>query len=279
MTMVRRASYRHGLKSAQQHIEDAQRLSEELGGTDTDVKAYFFGLQGEVLRSVLDDYENKYGKGKREYAEQILPLWRSGGRKMSGLVAERLYNLLPPRMPLAAKYDMVRTLWMKASPRSHASFVLGPDCDPTVACREIESQLLGVVTQYRIPDPLEKRFAWLASGDVATRQELLNHFLDEEKALIASDARSRTQIVLDHFRHNGRWSERIRLEYRIGNHTIELFFDPRAGGIQRGRPNNPAPTHPTQPDSTPGLNDGCLVLVAALAIALSFARFLNNLLR
>jgi hypothetical protein len=264
---------------ALRHIEEARRLSEELGGTDSDVKAYFFGLEGGGLRSVLDEYERNCGKSKREYAEQILPRWRSGDTKMSGLVAERLFNILPPKMPLAAKYSLVRTLWKKYSPRSHASFVLGPDCDPVVASQEIERQLLEAVTQYRIPDPLEKRFGWLSSGDVAIRQELLNHFLEEEKALIASDARGRTQIILDHFRHNGCWTERISQEYRIGDHSLELFFDPRARGIHKSSPASSTPPDLTKPNPTPGQKSGCLVMMAVLTAGLPLAVFLIGSLR
>ena len=98
------------------------------------------------------------------------------------LVAERLFFLLPPRMPLPTKYEMVQTLWAKYGPRSDTAFVIGPDCDPTLASDEIERHLLDHVTHYSIPDQLEKRFTWLSSGDVAIRQQLLNHFLDERTA-------------------------------------------------------------------------------------------------
>lgn len=46
-----------GHERARQHIEDARRLSAELGGTDKDVKEYFFSLPPHSLRLILDAYE------------------------------------------------------------------------------------------------------------------------------------------------------------------------------------------------------------------------------
>ena len=40
----------------------------------------------------------------------IIPKWRTGRVQMSGMVAERLFNLLPPRMPLGVKYKLVEGL-------------------------------------------------------------------------------------------------------------------------------------------------------------------------
>ena len=246
-----------GLDAALEHIAAARRLSQLLGGTDSDVKKYFFGLSDKDLIAVLDEYELKYGKSKRVYAENTLPLWRTGHKQMSGLVAERLFNLLPPQMPVDIKYEMVRKIWEKYSPSSDVAFLIGPDCDPSIASQEIERQLLDNVTKCKIPEPLENRFNWLSSGDVAIRQMLLNHFLDEERNLIAADARTRTHIILKHFEQKGQWTETIRQEYIIGKHKLELFFDSRASGIQKGRP---VPT--SQPQSS-----GCVVVVGAILTA------------
>src|SRR5687767_12306685 len=93
-----------GIERARQHIAEAQALSAELGGTDEDVKQYFFTLSPEKLSLVLDAYQRKHGLERRVYAEQTLPRWRSGRVHMSGMVASRLYSLLPPLMPLEAKF-------------------------------------------------------------------------------------------------------------------------------------------------------------------------------
>lgn len=253
----------YGKERAKQHIEEARILSQLLGGTDVDVKKYFFSLPDAELKNVLDEYEKQYGASKREYAEQAFPEWRRGRKQMSGLVAERLFNLLPPRMPIATKYDMVRTIWEKYSPRSNIAFVIGPDCDPELIVKEIEQQLLSHVTRYKIPEAMENRFAWISSGDVAIRQQLLNHFLDEEKQLIATDARTRSQIILRHFEQKGQWTESAKQEYRIGNHKIELFFDIRASGIQMGHPAPDASSRYSQPTKKVAESTGCLLIAGA----------------
>jgi hypothetical protein len=65
---------------------------------------------------VLDKYEARYGKDKRDYAEQTIDKWKSGRVHMSGLVAGPLYSLLPPLMPLNDKYDLTRSLWKHVCP-------------------------------------------------------------------------------------------------------------------------------------------------------------------
>jgi len=109
----RHRSYDRGSEYALQHIREARNLSHELGGTDEDVKRYFFGLSSAELRPILDEYERENGKAAREYAETTIPQWRSGSRQMSGQNAARLFKLLPRFMHLNSKYDIVESLWEK----------------------------------------------------------------------------------------------------------------------------------------------------------------------
>ena len=62
-----------GHERALEHIREAQALSQELGGTDVDVKKYFFSLSAIQLKGILDKYEMQYGNSAREYAEKTLP--------------------------------------------------------------------------------------------------------------------------------------------------------------------------------------------------------------
>ena len=45
-----------GYRAAMRHIEEGKALSRELGGTDEDVKAYFFGLSRRELSEIFDEY-------------------------------------------------------------------------------------------------------------------------------------------------------------------------------------------------------------------------------
>jgi hypothetical protein len=100
-------AYSRGSEAARRHIEEAKRFSNEIGGIDDDVKKYFFRLTPTQLEPILDEYGQIHGLSARDYAEKTIAKWSSGRTHMSGMVAARLFNLLPPRMPLSEKYDLV----------------------------------------------------------------------------------------------------------------------------------------------------------------------------
>ena len=164
------------LERARQHIEEAKELSRELGGTDKDVKEYFFSLSAPELQPILDEYEKLHGVEAREYAAKTLPRWRSGRTKMSGLVAGRLFALLPSRMPLHKKYALVKTLWKSKCPSSDAEFYVGPDAEIHEVCAAVRGRLNEVVAAYRIPDVIVSQFRWLAQNDVDLQEQLHNYF-------------------------------------------------------------------------------------------------------
>ena len=80
------ARYSSGQERARQHIEEFHAFESELGGSVTDVQQYFFDLPRNQLKKILVTYREKYGDDPANYAEETLPKWRSGKRRMSGLV-------------------------------------------------------------------------------------------------------------------------------------------------------------------------------------------------
>ena len=175
---------------------------------------------------------------------------------MSGLVAGRLFNLLPPSMPLDTKYGMVKTLWEKYCPKSHRCVVVGPDATEEAVSAFVEAYLLESVLAYKIPDPLERRFRWLSAGDVNIYQQLLNHFLDIEKQLVIDGARQQIPMLLKHLRENGDITRGLTKHIEIGKHDLELGFDPRATGVKNQEAVFRRPA-----------KSGCLVLVAVCLMA------------
>jgi len=219
-----RKRYSPAYEAAKKHIAEARALSQFVGGTDVDVKRYFFSLKPEELTAVLDEYAKRYGRRAREYAETAIPKWRSRSTKMSGTVAERLYALLPPGMPLSVKYDMVRTLWTIHGPSSSTRLVVGTHCPLNEIVSRVQETLSEKVSHYTIPPQLQGRFAWLAAGDVSVAQELLNHFLDEEKALVVADAKERIPVLLRGANINSDVIARVTQRYEVGRHAIDLVF-------------------------------------------------------
>lgn len=219
-------------EAARRHIEDYHRLVGELGGTVEDVKQYLFALTPQQLQRILQDYEAKHGAQKRSYAEKTVEKWRSGKVHMSGTVAERLFSLLPPRMPLPIKYRLIENLWNHVGPKSKKTLRVGLDASIEQALAAISSHIDDVVVHFRIPDNLERRFNWLAAGDSHVKQDLLNHLRSMEKALVVDGARARLPVMLDHLRSEaGRQTHRVADVLKIGNHELELLIDKNASGV------------------------------------------------
>jgi hypothetical protein len=226
-----------GHEMARQHIEDARRLTAELGGTDKDVKEYFFALSPRSLSIILDAYERQYGAGPRAYAQSTINRWRTGAVQMSGTVAERLFRLLPPRMPLREKYQLVENLWTHVGPKSRKVLRVGLDANIEQIIEVVRNHMNDVVVRFMIPASLEKRFEWLSAGDSRTKQELLNHFLEHEKAFVVEGARQRIPVLIEHLGSGrGANTHRAAEVLKIGNHELDVSFDRSATGVRLEEP-------------------------------------------
>lgn len=176
-------SYNAGYERAKQHIEDAKRLTYELGGTDTDVKKWFFSLNSSQRETIFKKYGQKYGEPKEEYARIAYPEWKSGKTKMSGLVAERLFNLLPPLMPVKDKYALVESLWNHVGPKKKVLIKAGVKASTMLVIDQVKKEVSKLTTEWAVPDQMTKRFKWLAQNDSAVYQQLLSYIKQREKEL------------------------------------------------------------------------------------------------
>jgi hypothetical protein len=227
-----RSTFDVGRERARQHIGEARRLSEELGGADEDVKQYFFSLEQAELRKILDSYESEYGRSAREYAEKTIGQWQSGSVTMSGMVASRLFKLLPPLMPLQTKYDLISNLWKKLGPHSKKTLRVGLKVEPEEIIKVVARHIDDMVVEYRIPVSLEERFKWLAAGDSYVKQDLLNYLRQREKSIVVEGARAQLPVLLAHLRgEQGRHTRRLAQILKIGNHELELMLDRNALGV------------------------------------------------
>jgi hypothetical protein len=220
-----------GREMAMQHIEDARLLTVELGGTDQDVKQYFFSLPDDRLARILQLYGERFGEKARDYAADTIPRWRTGSVKMSGTVAERLYSLLPPLMPLRDKYQLTESLWKHVGPKTHKTLKIGIDADPDQIVSVVRDHAAATVQAYYIGDSLAKRFNWLSAGDVHVRQQLLNHLLDLETRLAEEGVRTELPVLMDHMRKHGSVTTHLQRTIQIGGHRIDLQFTGIASGL------------------------------------------------
>ena len=232
-TYGRRYSRREsGRERAERHIREARELSAELGGTDQDVKEYFFGLSPQELTPILDEYGRRNGASAREYAELTIPKWESGQVQMSGMVASRLFRLLPPRMPLEAKYRLTKSLWTHVGPSSDKRVRVGNDATLGDVLAVASRHMADVAVHYTVPEALERRFAWLTARDVHLRQQILNRLQDEERELVVEAIRQQFPILQGHSSgHGGQYTQRLTQTVRVAKHTMELVFDHSLAGV------------------------------------------------
>jgi hypothetical protein len=203
---------------------------------DRDVKAYFLALSSEGLRPILTEYGRSYGAPAREYAERTIAEWRAGTVGMSGLVAERLFALLPPRMTPETKYKLVEELWRRTGPSSDRVLRVGLDATigdvASAAGRHIEE----VAVAYRIPPKLEKRFEWLSAGDASVKQQLLNALLELERAQVVEWIGMQMPVLLAHLKSDqGARTTRLAQIASIGKHRLEIVLDRSASGVRLER--------------------------------------------
>lgn len=234
-----RSASNPGWEAARKHIEEAEEFSEELGGHDKDVKEYFFSLSGSHLNKVMDEYGRQYGSDREAYARATLPKWKSGRTQMSGLVAKRLFSLLPELMPLDKKYELAGNLWKFFGPKSIHSYVVGPDTSVDEIESIVAARLAEVVLQYQVPDNLKRRFTWLSKGDVSLSERMLNHFRQQEKELVLEKLRSELPVLQRHMRESASFTKSMRQSLTIHKHTIDVWLDSSAGATIREGSLNP----------------------------------------
>jgi len=217
-----------GYERARKHIAEAEALSDELGGNDKDVKEFFFSLNGAELAKILAVYEQEYGKSPREYAESALPQWKSGRKKMSGLVASRLFSLLPKYMSITDKLSLAESLWKHIGPRSTRYIYIGKQATAEDVRSLVKSELDQLATSWTIPDQMKKRFDWLAGGDVGVEQRLLAHIVELERN---QSRQSATDLVTEFMqRYESQRSNSLALFRHIisvGNQKLQIEFSDR----------------------------------------------------
>ncbi len=264
-----------GAERAREHIEEARELSEELGGTDQIVKDYLFGLRGAKLNKLLAAYEREFGEKPREYAEATLPNWRSGKRQMSGLVARRLYGLLPPLMPINTKYSIAEGLWNHFGPSSSKLLRFGSDVTVDQLEAAVSEHITSVVQDYSIPDELSEQFEWLASNDVGVKQQILNYLRQVDRDAVVDQSRVRLEIMIEsYFGLHADIVQSYEETLKVGKHSLVLKPDRNFEGVAFEAPPKPA-TVIRNKELTSSTGQGCLLpLVGVVFILLITTAFM-----
>jgi hypothetical protein len=217
----------YGRARTARHIDEAASFSAEVGGSDRIVKDAFFSLSGKSREYLFEEYAGLYGGPARDYAIKTIPKWRSGGVRMSGMVAQRLFALMPPYLPIEQKHLIVETIWKRYGPRSRNFMYIGPDSTAGAVVAEIERYFTNLSVLYNIPANLESRFDWLSDNDVTLKQQLLNHFLNEQRKAAIQSAKLNVDMILAAMK-SADAGQILKLVHTVfvGNHQLELRADP-----------------------------------------------------
>jgi hypothetical protein len=181
---------------------------------------------------------------------------------MSGLVAGRLYALLPPRMPLEAKYKLTEALWQHVGPSSKKTLRVGIDTTVDAIVETAAKHIDDVVTSYKIPSDLERRFEWLSAGDVDIKQKLLNHLRSMEKELLVSALGQQLPVLLDHLKSSsGQLTHRLAQVAKVGKHELEILLDRNATGVRLEETMTRFTSQPARQTSQPAKRNRVAVFV------------------
>lgn len=102
---------RSGKEYAQQHIQEYRNLSKKLGPILDDVLDIFYSLNEKDREDLFNEYGKIYSLKAKEYAIEAFPLWKNKVRHMSGQTAERMINLIPPRLSFSERHGLVEKLY------------------------------------------------------------------------------------------------------------------------------------------------------------------------
>ena len=258
------------------HIEEAKELTKQLGGIDQDVKVWFFNLTGSTFNNIMQEYKELYGTKAYDYAVYTLPRWKSGQRQMSGMVAERLFNLIPKHMQLADKYKLVDSLWKFTTVSNKVLIRTNKETEINEIVVLLQKEVNRLDTNWEIPENLSNRFVWLAGDDSITYQKLLSYIVDQERKLITTMLPHQITELLN--RYQNEWSDTSNYfshTVDIGKHSVEVRITEDASELTVGK------WYAHVNRYTPVNGSGCLgvfalMLIIPTAIISTFFDILNK---
>lgn len=174
------SSYRPS--AAAQHVAARRALTSMFAGIDQDVEKIFLNLPSHHLEAVLLRYGKLHGEIPETYAREAYRLWKSGHRKMSGLVAERILNLVPMSLDAGTRFELVKKL-RAANLKKTSHYVSTTPQLWREAVVPLIRQVVESSTAFALSPEVTSRVQWLANGDTNAAQQLLAAAEEEEAAI------------------------------------------------------------------------------------------------
>ena len=101
---------------------------------------------------------------------------------MSGMVAERLLNLVPPLLDPAAKFELVRKIRAAYTKRCKRTIYCSPE-NLRSAVGPVVNQLVAQSSSLQLPPHVVARIRWLADGDTVEANKILTAVEEEEASI------------------------------------------------------------------------------------------------
>lgn len=195
------------------HVSKRRHLTHIFGGIDEDVERAFFALPSFELEALFMEYGSQYGNSAESYARRTYPQWKNGTTKLSGQTAQRLLELLPPRLSRQARYDLIAKLRKHYLKRAKEYVSTPPESWREHVIPAVE-KVIAASGAFKLPDELYEKATWLADGDTETVHRILQSIEQEE-------ARQRTAYLNAEFKRIEVFVVNVKNTQAV-SHTISI---------------------------------------------------------
>lgn len=199
--------------SAARRRAESDQFSKAIGGIDTEIEKIFLNLSYSQLEEVYRRYGRVHGKSALSYARKTYSGWKGGRVTMSGMVAERLLDLVPAVLDPDTRFELVKKVRAAQMPKVYQTV----KCEPGDWRSKVAPVVAGLLVRSQhaqIPQHVIDRVRWLADGDSTAAQQLLAAAEQEEAAI-------RLQYLEAEFKRIDFLLVNIEVKKTI-THTIEL---------------------------------------------------------
>ena len=214
----RHYSYDSGHQAAIRHIQAFRELERNLGPIVPDVKTAFLNLDKSDFNRLLSKYGELHGQSAQDYAQQTYPKWRCGQVKMSGTVAERLLNLLPPYLKFDHRYAMVEKLCNHHAKKQYRSVKINLK-KPETGLEELNQSIKNVLevsseSEKYLPPHVLNTINWLNDDDMVVSRQMLAEIDRKRNANSLSIAEKEFKNIMElvkNVKGEASFSQRIEL--------------------------------------------------------------------
>lgn len=186
-----------------------------VGGFDEDVLDKFYSLTPDQLARLFNIYSDEYGSGPAAYARKTFPEWQSGFKRPSAQTINRLLDSLPQVLNFDGKCELLRKLRERhRKPECHSIKVKTDDWKEQVV--PLVRAIIKKAYTANLPEVVEQRLTWLASGDMQAVRAILSHSQAVEGAVavrLLQDEMRSVEAALSNLPGKKKITHTIRLPY------------------------------------------------------------------